>query len=118
MRATLRSLDFDPDPGDLPADPSAFRFNARLTVGPDDGPGDETFDVTVCTPEWLSQACRASGGIYDARHHVVVTLDQFDRRVLRDWFVRRVQGVEGDNWSRIGHRLGRLGFWEFEDYAS
>lgn len=116
MRATLRSLSFDPDPGGLPAEASAFSFNARLTVGPADGPGDETFDVTVCTPEWLSEACRMSDGIYDARHHVVVTLDQFDQRVLRDWFSRRVQLVEGSDWSQIAERLGRQGLWEFEDY--
>ncbi|OZB81673.1 MAG: hypothetical protein B7X32_16115 [Microbacterium sp. 13-71-7] len=117
MRAMLRSLAFDPDPRSLAADASAFRMNARLTLGPTDGPGDETFDVTVCTPEWLAQACRKTGGIYDARHHVIVTMEQFHERVLHDWFEARVRAVEGDDWSEIGNRLGRLGFWEFEDYT-
>lgn len=118
MHATLRSLVFDPDPSSLPADAAEFSTNARLTVGPADGPGEETFDVTVCTPEWLARACRGIGGIYDARHHVIVTLEQFDRRALHDWFQARVQRVEGDDWGQVGERLGRLGYWEFEDYRA
>ena len=86
-------------------------------VGPADGLGDETFDVTVCTPEWLAQACRTRGGIYDARHHVVVTMEQFDERAMHDWFEARVRRVEGDDWNEIGNRLARLGFSEFEDYT-
>ncbi len=107
----------DPDPGSLPADASAFSTNARLTVGPADGAGEETLDVTVCTPEWLAHACGRTGGIYDARHHVVVSLERFDQRVLHDWFKARVERVERDDWIQVGHRLARLGYWEFEDYS-
>jgi hypothetical protein len=117
MRATLRSLAFDPDPSTLPADASAFRVNARLTVGPADGPGDETFDVTVCSPEWLAQATRKTGGIYDARHHVIVTVESFDERAIHAWFATRVQDVEGNDWNEVGSLLGQLGFWEFEGYT-
>jgi hypothetical protein len=41
------------------------------------GPGEELFDVTIYTPEWLSVAAR--GGFYDAVHHVVVDFEAFDR---------------------------------------
>ncbi|MBD3943489.1 hypothetical protein IF188_17490 [Microbacterium sp. NEAU-LLC] len=58
------------------------------------------------------------GGIYDARHHVIVTWDRSDQRILRDCFAARVRVVEGDDWSQIGERLGRLGLWEFEDYTA
>jgi immunity protein 8 of polymorphic toxin system len=30
----------------------------------------------------------------------------------------RVQEVEADTWSELGERLGRLGYWEFEDYRA
>ena len=116
MRANLRSLELDPHPAELPADPSDFHLLARMIVGPSDAPGEESFDVVVCSPEWMAQACRQFGGIYDARHHIVVDAEAFDQRVLRTWLEARVQKVQADTWSEIGERIGRLGHWEFEDY--
>jgi hypothetical protein len=81
-----------------------------------DGPGEESFNVTVCTPEWLSAACREAGGIYNLRHHMVVRLDDFDQRALRSWLEARVEEVEADSWTEPAGRLGRIGHWEFEDY--
>ncbi|WP_411267416.1 Imm8 family immunity protein [Actinoplanes sp. KI2] len=60
--------------------------------------GEEPFDVTVCSPEWLAKTCREVGGICNARHHLVVSLDDFDMRVLRAWLAARVQEVEADTW--------------------
>jgi hypothetical protein len=116
VRAALRSIEFQPDPSTLSGDPAEFSFLARLIIGPSDAPGEESFDVTVCTPEWLATASRRAGGIYDARHHVVVNLDEFNQRALRDWLASRVREAEGANWPEVGQRLGRLGHWEFEDY--
>ncbi|MEU4218077.1 Imm8 family immunity protein [Actinoplanes sp. NPDC026623] len=107
MRAVLKSLDLDPDPSTLPADPSEFALLARMIVGPPDTPGEESFDVTVCSPEWLAKTCREVGGIYHARHHLVVSVEDFDVRVLRAWLTARVREVEADTWSEIGERLGR-----------
>jgi hypothetical protein len=118
VRAVLKSLDLDPDPSTLPDDPSEFALLARLIVGPLDTPGEESFDVTVCSPEWLAKTCREVGGIYNARRHLVVSLDDFDVRALRAWLTALVQEVEADTWPEIGERLGRLGHWEFEDYHS
>jgi hypothetical protein len=77
MRAELKRVWLEPDPATLSGDPAAFALNARLMIGPADGPGEESFDVTICTPEWLSVAAR--GGFYDARHHVVVDFEAFDQ---------------------------------------
>ena len=116
MRAALRTIEFQPEPSTLSGDPAEFSFVARLVIGPSDAPGEESFDVTVCTPEWLSAASRRAGGIYDARHHVVVNLDEFNQRALREWLTSRVHDAEADNWPQFGQLLGRLGQWEFEDY--
>lgn len=64
----------------------------------------------------MAKTCREVGGIYDARHHLVVNLDDFDQRALRAWLTARVQEVEADFWSEIGERLGRLAYWELDDY--
>jgi hypothetical protein len=116
MRAVLKSLDLAPDPSTLPADPEGFSLLARMMVGPADTPGEESFDVSVCTPEWLRKTCRQAGGIYDARHHLIVDFEKFDQQALRAWLAAKVQEIEGGTWSEIATRLGRLGYWEFEDY--
>lgn len=118
MRAVLKRLELVPDPSTLSGEPDDFSLLARMTVGPTDAPGEESFDVTVCSPEWLATACRATGGIFDARHHVVVNVDTFDQRALRVWLSARVQEVEADTWSALGDRLGHLAHWEFEDYQA
>jgi hypothetical protein len=40
----------------MSADPDKDAFLLRMLVGPDDGPGEESFDVLVCTPGWLVRA--------------------------------------------------------------
>ena len=67
---------------------------ARMIAGPPDTPGEESFDVTVCSPEWLAKTCREVGGIYSARHHLVVNVEDFDVRALRAWLAARVQEVQ------------------------
>ena len=42
--------------------------------------------------------------------------DDFDQRQLRSWLESRVRQLQGGSWSEIGEKLGRLGYWEFEDY--
>jgi hypothetical protein len=118
VRAILKSLSLDPDSSTLSDDPSEFVLLARMIVGSPDTPGEESFDVTVCSPEWLAKTCREVGGIYNARHHLVVSFDGFDVRALRAWLTARVRDVEADTWSEVGERLGRLGRWEFEDYRA
>jgi hypothetical protein len=63
MRAQLKSLDLEPDPATLSGIASEFSLLARMIVGRPDSRGEESFDVTVCTPEWLAEHCRARGGI-------------------------------------------------------
>jgi hypothetical protein len=116
VRAAIRTIDFDPDPRTLPGDPSEFSFLVRLIIGPVGSIGGESFDVTVCSPEWLARVCREQGPV-DGIHHVVVDFEGFDERRLRDWFERRVHQVEAHDWHAVGVRLARLGWWEFEGYV-
>jgi hypothetical protein len=86
-----------------------------MLIGPPGSPGEESFDVVVCSPEWLAARCREVG-LYDARHHLVVNVEQFDKRQLRTWLEFRISSAEAETWTEIAERLGRLGYWEFEDY--
>jgi Immunity protein 8 len=79
-----------------------------MFVGPSDGSGEESFDITVCTAEWLAHVCRKAGGIYNPRHHLVVDFGDFDKRALHAWLAARVQEVQADTWAQVGDRLSRL----------
>ena len=115
VRAKIRQIVFDRDPRTLPADAASFAFGARLMIGPQDGPGEESFDLTVCSPEWLAERCWG-GAPMNGLHHVIVDWKSFDERVLRRWLEDRVNVVEAATWQDIADRLCRLGWWEFEGY--
>jgi hypothetical protein len=93
----------------------AFVFGAQLVVDPLDAPGQESFNLTVCSPEWLAERC-LSGEPINGLHHVIVGWDTYDERVLRSWLEARVQAVEAATWDGIAGQLRFLGAWEFESY--
>ena len=115
MRAELKSLSFDPDPETLPPEPAAFAFDLRMLVGPAGGSGEESYDLTVCSPEWLAAECRRAGGIYEPRHHLVVDVEGFDADILANWLAARVRRVAANSWPELAVRVARIGYWEFED---
>jgi hypothetical protein len=115
MRAVLRDLILSPDPRTLTGDPADFVFGARLLIGPADGPGEESFDLTVCSPQWLAERC-SSGEPLNGLHHVIVGWNTYDERVLRSWLDARVHAVEAATWDGMASQLRLLGRWEFENY--
>jgi hypothetical protein len=115
MRAVLRNLIVSPDPMTLSGDPADFAFGVQLLVGPADGPGEESFELTVCSPEWLAVRCRSEGPV-NGLHHVIVDWHTYDERVLRDWLKARVHAAEAPTWDGIASQLRLLGGWEFESY--
>ena len=115
VRAVLRDLIISPAPRTLPGDPAGFAFGVQLLIGPADGPGEESFELTVCSPEWLAERCR-SGKPVSGLHHVIVGWDTYDERVLRGWLEARVHAAEAASWDGITTQLRSLGAWEFENY--
>lgn len=117
MRAKLLRV-MDDDVTDLSTDdPAEFMYLAYMLVGPSDGPGEEAFQVIVCSPEWLAAEARRQGGLFDARHHVVVDVDSFARRAVNEWLRKWVEAAEGGTWVEVAEKVARLGHWEFEDYT-
>ena len=117
MKASIRRL-HSPDVKDLaayrPTDPQHFGFLLQVMAGPEGGEGEESFDVTVCSPSWLV-ARHSKEDVVIGRHHLVM----FEYDYLRltrtiDEFCRTCEGV---TWRDVAGQLGRLGKWEFEDYV-
>lgn len=115
MRAQLRSFyctDIEIDTYE-PSDPSVDGQWVRMIVGPAIGPGEESFDVLICTPRWLETHVQTEGPIV-GRHLLIA--NRFDLPPLLDRLRDLVNATTGSNWNEVGEKLGRIGHWEFEDY--
>jgi hypothetical protein len=91
-----------------------FSFLLQAMIGPKNGPGEESFDIVVCTPDWLKRNKGARPLI--GEHHLIVS--QYNFRALRDFISEFVGDCTGKDWSEVARKLGHLGRWEFEDYRA
>lgn len=104
------------DPAEYkPGEPDRFAVALRLFVGPSPGEGEESFDVTICTPLWLQDRCELDGSVF-GRHYIVVLAYNFGfiHRVL----VKLVERYSAPTWQEVATKVGRIGSWEFEDYET
>jgi hypothetical protein len=97
-----------------PDDPADVSEWVRVMAGPSDGPGEESFDVHVCTPTWLQREVARTGFIV-GRHLLIV--DVWDAAVVVNTLTGLFSGTFGGHWGDIAPKLCRIGFWEFEDYT-
>lgn len=114
MQAELRQL-ISPDTPDLERyrpDNEAFAISVQAIVGPNGAEGEESFDFTICTPEWIRQ--RYGDEIIIGLHHLIVP--SYDHAKIAAFIEKFVSTCFGDNWTEVARKLTRLGSWEFEDY--
>lgn len=85
----------------------------RILAGPADGPGEESFDLTVCNVGWLAELSRRG-------HRRPSSLGRRVFRLAGPARTRRaVRGaVRGSDMAEVAEKLARLGYWEFEDYQA
>jgi hypothetical protein len=106
-----------PDVEDLdsyaPENSRCFGFLLQAFFGPEDAEGEESFDVVVCTPEWLARGLHETK-IIEGRHHLIVS--EWDLDAIRSYLATYGRSCEGFTWREAATRLSRLGKWEFEDY--
>jgi hypothetical protein len=116
MKAELKRL-HSPDVADLrgfvPATPDKFSFLLQIIVGPLGGDGEESFDVTVCTPSWLQIEVERQG-IAMGRHYLFMNTYDYDGVVK--YIESYCDKSTGNSWQEIAQKLAGLGRWEFEGY--
>jgi hypothetical protein len=118
VKAKLKSY-HSPDVFNLeeyhPPQPNEFGFLLQLLVGPDDGKGEESFNVMVVSPKWL-EANHKHDQLIIGRHYLIVFEYNFDRIIgfLRNF----VENCDGSNWEEVAEKVARIGHWEFEDYQT
>jgi hypothetical protein len=96
-----------------PADPTCFSFLLQAMYGPAGSEGEESFDILVCTPKWLSDEVERKG-VVDGRHHLIVS--RFDLAQIRALLEQHATASAANTWKQAAFKLSRLGKWEFEDY--
>jgi hypothetical protein len=115
MLAELKRL-HSPDVSDLPGwrpKTDDWAILVQILAAPQGSPGEESFDMTVCSPTWLARRVQDEH-IVDGRHHLVIA--EYDYGQLLDYISKYVASCEGTTWQDVATKLGRLGRWEFEDY--
>jgi hypothetical protein len=118
MRAKVRRL-HSPDIHNLetyvPDEPDTFGFLLQILIGPEDGPGEEAFDVEVCTPKWLMRTYGPTA-IIRGMHRLIVF--EYDYARLRAFVEKQVCDVSGETWREVARQLALLGHWEFDNYVA
>lgn len=116
MNAELKRL-HSPDINDLknykPTNPKKFAFLLQAMIGPEGVEGEESFDIEVCTPQWLEDTY----GIEDIiirPHQLIIFEYNFENinNAIKDF----LKNCSGKNWNEVAVKVARLGKWEFEDY--
>lgn len=116
MKAKLKSW-YCPDIDDLlnysPENPENFCFLFRAMVGPCDEEGSESFDIQICTPQWL--LCKLNKrDVFLARHFAIVL--EYNFEIILNTIKQLIESCNGSDWNAVAHKVGRIGYWEFEDY--
>lgn len=97
----------------IPPFPDNFGLLARLIVREEKMGGEESFDIIICTPQWLISNYKKSD-IIIGRHYLIVFEYNYQR--IYSKLKSLIEEIEEENWDEIGLKIGRLGKWEFEDY--
>jgi hypothetical protein len=99
---------------ETPADPEQFCILVQAMIGPAAGPGEESFDFTVCTPRWIKKAVLDDGFMFGKNCLIV---EYYDYGTIRDAINSLCRSIKGSSWREVAEQLGRYGRWEFEDYT-
>ncbi|MGI5490978.1 Imm8 family immunity protein [Microtetraspora malaysiensis] len=85
----------------------------EVYVGPRDQPGEEQFQLTVCTPAALAEQLQRHPFLI-GRHWLFVAELHPDKVI--EWLSDRIAALEAPTWVELAEKIGRIGEWEFEDF--
>jgi len=87
----------------------------QFLVGPANEPGEESFDVLVCTTNWLANRVTDKGPQFGRGMLIVDRIDLPEAiRVISS----RLEQAEAETWASVAAKLSLVGFWEFDDYRA
>ncbi|GIH72771.1 hypothetical protein Mth01_50240 [Sphaerimonospora thailandensis] len=95
------------------ADPAHACELLEMYVGPQSEPGEERFQLTVCTPSALAERLHHHP-VLIGRHWLFVP--ELRPAEVGRWLSDRIAVLEAATWSELAAKIGRIGEWEFEDW--
>lgn len=98
-----------------PDEESNFGISIRLMIGPENSVGSESFDIFVCTPDWIKHQYAEDRCVW-GRHMLIVM--EYDLTLIRKEVESYISRCTGKDWKAIAKKLNGMGAWEFEDYQS
>lgn len=97
----------------VPDDRDCFVVVVRAMVGPRGSEGEESFDITVCTPAWLEKEVSKYGFVLGT-HCLIV--QEYSHTFIRQVIKKFVERSSGESWQEVAEKIARIGTWEFEDH--
>lgn len=91
-----------------------FGFLLQVLVGPQNFPGEESFDFLVCTPKWLMEKYNHSEVIFGTSFIIVF---EYDIKKILNRIERLIVSFDEENWSQLANQIAKYGRWEFEGYV-
>ncbi len=109
----LISPDIDDLESFIPEKKGEFCFLLQMMIGEKGIEGEESFDITICSPKWL-QNNLSEADLLIGRHSIIV--QQFYYPQIFNFLNEQLNSCQGDSWEEMAKKMGRIGCWEFEDY--
>lgn len=72
-----------------------------MLIGPQDSPGDETFQITVCTPQAITALLDRDGVVVG--HHLLLVSD-IDPAKIEAFLHDRLRRLDGNSWGDLARR--------------
>ncbi len=115
MKATIREITLtngEPIASFAPRQ-SEFETTVQLIIGPEHGPGEELFDVTVCSAAAYLKKMNVKGYAWS---HAILAVDQFEPGLITRALKELVGSVEGSEWNALVQQLRKFLRWEFDEF--
>jgi hypothetical protein len=84
------------------ADPLDMGEWLRVMAAPEGSPGEESFDLIVCTPRWLEREVDRRGPIV-GRHHLIVR--EWDPAQIAEVVTQLFESSTAENWTELEFRF-------------
>ena len=116
MKAEVKRF-HSPDIHDLgnyqPENDSNFSFLLQVIIGIKGVESEESFDMIVCTPKWISCNFSESEIIF-GEHYLIV--HKYDFNAIKKKIYNYINELEEGDWESLARKIDRVGKWEFRDY--
>ena len=111
MKPELRSLcSPDLELGNSPPDASRVHILVQAFVGPNGGPGEESFEFTVVTRLAVADLPVPRWG------RSMLLVETFSWADVRTAVEKLLRHCDGETWADVGAKINRYLQWEFDDY--